>query len=604
MPVINDLDFGQDSAESEAQTLHQIFLSVPFYERLQSLKKWLILGRKGSGKTAACLMLFRQLQQEGKVTLLTPRSLSAAKSALLEKSSISKDEAALLKWRYIFLLEVSRYIVYLAEEHFGSNYSNWEKPIREVRAFLVKQDDNQASRFDKALKFVRSINKLAINILQVEGSIEVDSEIKKAEKLGDELDQVFISIREAARAVFKKPLYILVDQVDDLWDSTDVGQDLVIGLLRAAKETNDNLNFMKVIVFLRSDIFSYLRFHDSDKYRSHMETIAWNLQDLKGMIALRIRKSTRIQGDVDSVWLKVFPALINNKSSFQYLISHTLMRPRDLIQLCNICRDQASNRNGHSISDQDIQNAIPQYSQWKLEDLVSEYSTQFPFLENLILSVFYNYPASQFRRQEFEDAFEPVKQNFIERYGNAYFEPLDVTLQILYVVGFLGVIHNGKKSYESLGDKFILPYAAKFEIHPAFRRSLNISEINISNENNVFDQRGQIIGHQFNAAGSINFSYIQGRAEIIDQLRKLKSEMTKASESQAIDSEVITDLQYLIQKSIDQIQKAEPNKSAVLEYLTQARNWITTSAKVNNSIEIKDIEMKIVQMIKLVQTLF
>ena len=51
------------------------------------------------------------------------------------------------------------------------------------------------------------------------------------------------------------------------------------------------------------------------------------------------------------------------------------MRPRDLIQLCNMCRDGTSYRGGEKIAIEDITDVIPQYSRWKLEDLITEYNT-------------------------------------------------------------------------------------------------------------------------------------------------------------------------------------------------------------------------------------
>jgi len=511
--MIDKLDFGQDSAESEAQTLHYVFLSAPFYRRLRTFKKWLVLGRKGSGKTAACLMLFRQLKNEELVTYLTSRSLSAAKSTILDQTSINSDEASLLKWHYVFLLEASRYIVCAAEEKYGSNYITWPKPVRGIRSFLVNQDTDQANQLDKAMKFVRGINKFAISAFKVEGSIEMST--TSEDVLGDVLDQTFALVQESSELVLNKSLYILVDQVDDLWDSTKTGQDLIIGLLRSAKEVNDRLSFAKVIVFLRSDIFSHLRFHDSDKYRSHTELITWTTSNLKKLIALRIKQSTGIRGNTDSLWEAVFPATVKGKDTLEYLVKHTFMRPRDLIQLCNICRDAASNRDGQGIMAEDIIEAIPQYSDWKLQDLVSEYDVQYPFLERFLLSVFYNYPYSQMKREDFKDLFEGQKPSFVKQYGSVYFEPTDTLLQVLYTIGFLGVFLNGKTLYASLGDKFILPYARLLEIHPAFRKALNVSDREVEQAGIVFDQRGQVVGHQINVAGNISGDVVTGRRDIV-----------------------------------------------------------------------------------------
>jgi len=516
MSIIEKLDFGQDSAESEMQSLHYVFLSLPFYERLKNTKKWLVIGRKGSGKTAAALMLFRQLKTDYKVTLLTPKSISAAKSVLLDNASLTAEEAALQKWKYVFLLEISRYIVESAYEQLGSNYLSWPESVRKVRAFLVENDKAEANHLDKAIKFVRSINKFAISVLKVEGSIEVEKVSESGQALSDALDEFETIVQETFNHVSVKNLYFLVDQVDDLWDSTKEGQQLIVGLLRAAKETNDNLSILKIIVFLRSDIFGYLRFHDSDKYRSNMELITWDAQNLKKLIVLRIRKSTDIKGDVDKLWDSIFPSEIDEVDSFDYLVRHTLMRPRDLIQLCNICRDKARDRNGNSISSKDINESISRYSAWKLEDLTSEYKVQYPFLEQLLLSVFYYYRKYRLTRQEFDELFVLQKADLIKQYGKIYFEPTDVLLQILYLVGFLGVVHNETVLYESQGDKFILPYASLLEIHPAFRKGLNISSQKImSQEGSYVSNISQSSVGGIAISGSVQGDIVTGDRNIV-----------------------------------------------------------------------------------------
>ena len=56
--------------------------------------------------------------------------------------------------------------------------------------------------------------------------------------------------------------------------------------------------------------------------------------------------------------------IFDGKDTFEFDASFTLMRPRDLIQLCNISRSQATNRGGSSITRQDVKDATPQYSTW------------------------------------------------------------------------------------------------------------------------------------------------------------------------------------------------------------------------------------------------
>jgi hypothetical protein len=192
------------------------------------------------------------------------------------------------------------------------------------------------------------------------------------------------------------------------------------------------------------------------------------------------------------------------------LASHTLMRPRDLIQLCNICRDKSRDNNNEIIKPSDILSASVQYSRWKVDDLVSEYAIQYPFLEKLLAILFHGYDKPIVPRKEFEKLFSPYKKELIEEYGDRYFEPVDTLLQILYTVGFLGVIYNGKQMYESLGDKFVVPHATVLEIHRAFRKGLNISDDEnvISGNHNVIVNIGQV--GNISISGDVSGSIIGG----------------------------------------------------------------------------------------------
>jgi hypothetical protein len=90
----------------------------------------------------------------------------------------------------------------------------------------------------------------------------------------------------------------------------------------------------------------------------------------------------------------------------------------------------------------------------------------------------------------------------------------------------------------------------------------------------VFDQRGQKVSYQYNAAGNINFGTVENRTDLIGELEKLKSEVSKARDSEVVNTETGTDIQYQIQKAVDQAQKPEANKSVILEHLGKAKDLI------------------------------
>ena len=92
-----------------------------------------------------------------------------------------------------------------------------------------------------------------------------------------------------------------------------------------------------------------------------------------------------------------------------FLISRTLMRPRDIIQLCNACRDTARNSRHERIDEGDIKKALALYSNWKLNDLQNEWSVNYPFLSDVFVLLANS--SYLFNRTTFESSLDQVKRD-------------------------------------------------------------------------------------------------------------------------------------------------------------------------------------------------
>ena len=114
----------------------------------------------------------------------------------------------------------------------------------------------------------------------------------------------------------------------------------------------------------------------------------------------------------------------------------------------------------------------------------------------------------------------------------------------------------------------------------------------------IFDQRGQQVNYQYNAAGNINLDSVQNQVELIDELGKLKSELLKASEAQVIDEEVFTDANYQMTKAIQQAKKPEPNKKSIMEHLNNTKSVLESITAASGILK------GLNQVIKLVTSLF
>jgi len=88
----------------------------------------------------------------------------------------------------------------------------------------------------------------------------------------------------------------------------------------------------------------------------------------------------------------------------------------------------------------------------------------------------------------------------------------------------------------------------------------------------IFDQSGQQVTNQYNAAGDINFGAVQNRTDLVGELQKIKAELPKATQAGVIDEEKETEATYQVTKAIQQAQKPEPDKMTIVDHLNKAKD--------------------------------
>jgi hypothetical protein len=162
---------------------------------------------------------------------------------------------------------------------------------------------------------------------------------------------------------------------------------------------------------------------------------------------------------------------VRDTAVLDYLVERTLLRPRDIIQFSNACRDIAEKNGRQAVSAEDVLEATTQYSNWKQSDLTNEWKVNYPFLTDLF--VLFSNSSFLISREAFESRFYAVanalKQRFPE-HGNAFLP--NSILQILYNIGFVGVVRDGNTAFFTSDQNTVEPVDRMFVIHPAFRDAL------------------------------------------------------------------------------------------------------------------------------------
>ncbi|MEU1512946.1 hypothetical protein ABZ490_12405 [Streptomyces sp. NPDC005811] len=477
---LSRLFFGKDDAESDFAVgglLRRGFLETAAYDAAVNARKMLVIGRKGSGKSAICVMLHSAIDLPKNTLVITPDKISADELLRFELPGIRSPMAKELVWRYVLAVQVAKSIVrHVNEEHKASGFPS---SVSTLRKFLLDNEELEDPRLHE--KFWTVIKKLKSHISLEAFGIKVGADAEYPNdgiRASSELDilekRVAQTIGDLDCEEHHKSTLVLVDKLEDVWSNDQNSDAMVAGLLDAAKHAASVFSNVNCVVFLRTDIYDFLQSAERDKFRSDEMHIDWTPQRLVELASVRACASLDVEGSDTAIWHSLFPTRFEGKSIDEYLTSLTLMRPRDMIQLCNACRDTAV-KNGHDrVLHSDVKEASVQFSNWKQADLVSEYKVNYPFL--LDLFVLFQNSGYLVTRRVLEGRVDALKETLVSRYpGSSEVLTAAGILDVLYSVGFLGVRRNGKISYVYDDPNQVEPHEAEFLIHPCFRSALQAS---------------------------------------------------------------------------------------------------------------------------------
>ena len=255
--TIDNLYFGKDDAETDFKTtglLQGSFLKTTIYEDIKSRRKSLVLGRKGSGKSALCLMLKKELSLEDNtyVCLVTPDAISADEIRQFQMNGVNEQQSKKLIWRYIFLVQICKFLLEAARtKNDWSSYkdnSDWDwiddsnltHALNIIRSFLVENNEVDDLNFQENFWKIISKIKSKFTIKAFEQSVEIQSNSESCEgkNLDSKLEFLANYLQKIIQYFSEYKFYILVDKVDEIWDNDISSDKMVIGLLMAAKQIN------------------------------------------------------------------------------------------------------------------------------------------------------------------------------------------------------------------------------------------------------------------------------------------------------------------------------------------------------------------------------
>lgn len=452
-----ELLFGTDSAEGDSD-LVSYFIPTGTFRAVENKQKIIVVGRKGSGKSA----IFSCINSEDTryIKLLPNKySLDVFQSFLNKNNNANYCNFTVFTalWKYLILKEVSSQI----KDNTGSKiYMN--KNITQESVNILDKWVESNIDVGTIQEFVTDNDKKSKLLLKSE---EIDME-----RIEDMLNE--------------KSVHILIDDLDLIWDNNKWSLNYIQGLIECAYDLcNKFSKKIFVTLFIREDIFSIIEtnFHRIDNIRNQIETISWTPRLLKQLVAKRIQTYFKLtpQSFKKDYWYYTMPDKVNNVDSFNYMVERTQLRPRELVQFCSKSYEISTRYKKKKIETRDIIEGESIYSDWKLKDLCSEYATQYEGLINLLRAFSGN--GFEFKKEDIATIIE--KKSAV---GDVYMivdgekKPITVdnTLRFLYDCGFIRakyfdkVTNKNKFRSSSTYKNLNLVTFQKFDIHPAYRRAI------------------------------------------------------------------------------------------------------------------------------------
>ncbi|HEU5381506.1 MAG TPA: hypothetical protein VFV38_39295 [Ktedonobacteraceae bacterium] len=543
MPKVfrSSFTFGGLMAESDP-LLTESYLDNGDYEAISSSRDphCFIIGRTGSGKSASFQFLEEEYPQ--KVIRIIPENLSLPYITNLGVIRHLLNRGVRLEpflralWKHVMIIEILRHRYQITSPErkqtiISSLVERFRRDQNKVKAirYLEEFGDNFWCDADERIRksmetfvskvtasggldtTVHGVGLRASGSVEKEHSQEVEREIAahyqrivndtQIPRLNEMISLLDQEILDAQHLTF-----MVIDDLDRVWEDESLAN-LLIRCLFSAVVDMQRIEHLKILVALRTNIFEQLHYGEQgrssqeEKYRGLALHLRWTENDLRSLLQQRAEvASKRYNLDPPKALAEMLPKA--NKEAgdpLAYLLSRTMLRPRDAILFMNACIREAAGRD--RITWDHIRRAEKIYSDERLLALRDEWKD--PYFD--IDKAFECFRSKPYRMTQHE--LTTVLDNIAELLADpkflgtiwltklsetiwapgssqlTWFEWYGPLVNLFYHISFLGIAKGpqGTASYsyhalERALEASDIPANAYFEIHPAFRRALNVDE--------------------------------------------------------------------------------------------------------------------------------
>jgi hypothetical protein len=476
-------NFGAIDADEDA-LLRECFQSHPAYLAAKAHERWLVLGRKGTGKPA----IFKRLITERVPELFayghTFDDYPWEHHDLQAQAGVPEERRYIHSWKYLILVSLAK--ILLNQDQSQPWDDSVIEPLEGLENFVV---DSYGSRDPDLTQLFSPDRELRFKGAFKFGVVTVNAEKIPVRDLPTHVQDVNSFVQHAVLAALnpEHDYYVCFDQLDLGFTIDDARySQRLVGLLLAARELSraakEAGKRMSVVVFLRDDIYQMLQFEDKNKItENNVSTVQWDRPgDALTLRALMERRFGEVfYGEGVAPWDKVFDerrTMPGRQPKYNHICDRTFLRPRDMIKFCNevltAYKGLHPNPAGGRFDNDVVIAAREGYSDYLLRELDDEIAKHVPNYREY-LEVLKRIGNIQFTSDVFRDAWagRPALA------GDSWEEGLAALFEFS-VIGYLKSGGGGGGStyvrrYRDARARFD-PSAELYRVHPGFKEALDL----------------------------------------------------------------------------------------------------------------------------------
>jgi hypothetical protein len=425
------LDVGEVSAERDSNLQEYFYDAGVSASIAGNPKQYLLLGRKGAGKTAVFLHLKSKpnsvFRPTDFVVGLSLQSYNWQAHSLLGNELRAGGFQHRDSWRFVLCVESIKALV----THMSQLGRDVPKPVADAARVLEKLFSKPIPGWTDLLgSKLFALAKMKLPSLGLEGAdggvsaaggeisfdeMKSDHTLKaqlnrNVENLTNWFEKCLDSCPEDAR------VFLVFDRLDEAWiaDFIEESKSIISGLLHASEHALQKFHGrIRPIVFLREDIFSTFDINDRNKLREDCSaSLRWSQEAIERLALERINYYAKSAGrervsSLQDVFLE--KEMRSRSPPVKHIYNRTMGRPRDMVaflgRIFRTARDETlTSPDGDKITTKAVYQAEPGYSEYLFEELSDEWRNQNPEFHEY-LSVLENLRFAVITTKELEDAF-------------------------------------------------------------------------------------------------------------------------------------------------------------------------------------------------------